>query len=331
MNVAVVIPCYNSAAWVGEAVESALAQTAPPAEVIVVNDGSTDDSRAVLRPYEPRVRVIDQANRGLGGARNAGAAAARADWLAFLDADDVYEPGFLAGVRALHAAFPAAEMMFTDHVEFGPAAAPAASMFDRCVPEQRRAADAAHGDLLVGSQRFLEPLLMRNGAFAPSTLVVSRGLFDRVGGFYEHILGAEDLDFYAHAAPQTAVGVVHRPLLRKRVHHTSLGRHYGHMRPTMDVFRARAEAFYRARYPHLLPLARRKYCAQTRSWGRHEFRLGLYAAARATYGRLIRAEPLRPQNWYGLAKAVTLSWLAGGGPGTPPSAAPTGVGPGVAP
>src|SRR5262245_10841561 len=106
MDIAVVIPCYNSARWVGEAVESVLSQIDAPAEVIVVNDGSTDESRTVLRQYEPRVRVLDRQNGGLSAARNTGARVTDSSWLAFLDADDVYEPDFVASVRGLHANFP---------------------------------------------------------------------------------------------------------------------------------------------------------------------------------------------------------------------------------
>jgi glycosyltransferase involved in cell wall biosynthesis len=304
VDIAVIIPCYNSAAWVGDTVESVLRQTVPPAEVIVVNDGSTDDSRAVLRRYEPRIRVLDQSNRGLGGARNSGARAATSPWLAFLDADDIYEPDFVENVRALRATYTDAQMLFTDHIEFGEGDVSPVSLFRRYIPELRDRADAIRGDFLLFGRRLLDILILRNGAFAPSTLVVSRDLFDRVGGFYEKIYGVEDLDFYAHTAPQTAIGVIDRPLLRKRLHAASISHKYDLLRPTADIFYDRAVSFCRRHCPKLLPLMRLKHRRLLRSWGRHECRLGLYANAQKTFSQLVRIQPLHPENWYGLAQAT---------------------------
>jgi glycosyltransferase involved in cell wall biosynthesis len=99
--VSVVIPAYNAAAFVGGAVESALSQTISDLEVIVVNDGSTDDTANVVEKYvsDRRVRCIFQQNRGLPGARNAGAMAAQGEYLAFLDADDFLAPNALEVMR----------------------------------------------------------------------------------------------------------------------------------------------------------------------------------------------------------------------------------------
>lgn len=88
----VIIPAYNSAATVGRAIESVLGQTCPPLELIVVDDGSTDGTREEIARFGDRVQYLHQANAGVSAARNAGAKAARGDWLAFLDADDWYYP-----------------------------------------------------------------------------------------------------------------------------------------------------------------------------------------------------------------------------------------------
>ena len=91
--VSVVVPCYNGAPFLRETLESALAQTHPPLEVIVVDDGSTDDSAAIAEGFGPPVRVIRQGNQGESVARNRGVEAATGEWVAFLDADDLWEPG----------------------------------------------------------------------------------------------------------------------------------------------------------------------------------------------------------------------------------------------
>jgi glycosyltransferase involved in cell wall biosynthesis len=94
--VSIVIPCYNYAAYLGEAVESALAQTHRPIEVLVVDDGSTDDTARVSAGYAPRgVRYHRQENAGLSAARNAGARLVDGAHLVFLDADDVLEPSYV--------------------------------------------------------------------------------------------------------------------------------------------------------------------------------------------------------------------------------------------
>lgn len=110
MSVSVVIPTYNRRHIVGEAIGSALAQGAPAAEVLVVDDGSTDGTGAMLaRRYgsEPRVRVIHRTNGGPPAARNTGVARARGEYVALLDSDDVWCPGYLASqlevIRAANA------------------------------------------------------------------------------------------------------------------------------------------------------------------------------------------------------------------------------------
>jgi glycosyltransferase involved in cell wall biosynthesis len=95
-NISVIIATYNRAEFLAETIESVLHQPFPELEVIVVDDGSTDDTEAVLRGYRERLRVISQDNRGPSAARNAGVAHARAPWIAFQDSDDLCAPQHLA-------------------------------------------------------------------------------------------------------------------------------------------------------------------------------------------------------------------------------------------
>ncbi|MEO6052687.1 MAG: glycosyltransferase family A protein, partial [Chthoniobacterales bacterium] len=92
-SVSIIIPCYNTARWLAEAIESALAQTWIQKEIVVVDDGSTDESLSIARSYEScEVRVLSQSNRGAAAARNAGLQAAKGDFIQFLDADDILSP-----------------------------------------------------------------------------------------------------------------------------------------------------------------------------------------------------------------------------------------------
>ncbi len=103
--VSIIIPCYNAERWLAATLESALAQTWPTKEIIVINDGSSDTSLAVARSYAGRgVHVIDQVNHGASAARNRGLQEARGEFIQFLDADDLLSPGKIAAQMALLAA-----------------------------------------------------------------------------------------------------------------------------------------------------------------------------------------------------------------------------------
>lgn len=95
-TVSVVIPCYNNEPFVAAAIESALGQTYPNVEVVIVNDGSTDRSAVVIDRYRDRAKVIHQDNAGACVARNRGLAEAEGDWIKFLDADDLLKPDCIA-------------------------------------------------------------------------------------------------------------------------------------------------------------------------------------------------------------------------------------------
>jgi len=106
--VSILIPCYNAAAWLAATLESALAQTWPAKEIILIDDGSTDGSFDLARGYEARgVRVVTQANAGASAARNHALRLARGDYLQFLDADDLLSAGKIGAQLALLAQRPA--------------------------------------------------------------------------------------------------------------------------------------------------------------------------------------------------------------------------------
>lgn len=116
--VSIVIPAYNCAGTVAATIEGCLAQTWRNFEVVVVNDGSTDNTRAELARFEPRIRVVDQENGGLAAARNAGCAAARGEFIALMDADDLMLPERIAVQVAVLTADPRCVLVSSDFAAF---------------------------------------------------------------------------------------------------------------------------------------------------------------------------------------------------------------------
>ena len=206
--IAAVIPVYNCEAFVADAVESALAQTVAPAEVIVVDDGSTDGTVAALSGVRSRIRLVSQQNRGLSCARNVGARAANAAWLAFLDADDTWLPDKLERQLA-EARDPRVALVYTDRYNVG----------DRgTLPEvQGHALELYAGDVFVD-------LLVQGNNVTASSALVRADVFRKLGGFAEHLRAAEDWDLWVRIAESYLVAVCRSPLVRYRYHGAMMSR-----------------------------------------------------------------------------------------------------------
>lgn len=190
MRVSVVIPTYNSGPLVTEAVESVLAQTRPADEVIVVDDGSTDDTAARLAAYGPRVRYITKENGGVSSARNRGVAEANGDAVAFLDADDVWHPRKLELHSAVLAAHPHIGLLGTLAYDWPVAAHPVAPAV--AVAPQEYTAD----DLLV-----------RN-PITTSTVLIRTTVIRQAGPFDPMLQGPEDYDMWLRVSRLAAVAIL---------------------------------------------------------------------------------------------------------------------------
>lgn len=118
MRLSVLIPAYNCAATIQATLNSVLRQTVPADEILVMNDGSTDETATILKQYEPRVTSFWQRNGGVSSARNALVARARGDLIAFLDSDDVWHPKYLETQRMLFETYPRASASFVEHANF---------------------------------------------------------------------------------------------------------------------------------------------------------------------------------------------------------------------
>lgn len=119
MKISVAIPTFNSSRTIRATLESVLRQTAPADEVLVVDDGSSDDTLSIVRSYGPPVRVFQQEHSGAARARNELCARATGDMIAFLDSDDVWHPNYLVAQRRAFEEYPGAALFFTGHLDFG--------------------------------------------------------------------------------------------------------------------------------------------------------------------------------------------------------------------
>jgi glycosyltransferase involved in cell wall biosynthesis len=208
-RVGVVIPAYNAERYVGEAIESVLAQTYGSVDCVVVDDGSTDGTAEVARTYAPEVRLVAQKNAGVAAARNRGAAAAEGPLLAFLDADDVWLPAKLERqVRALQASPEAGVVLcglsVTD-AHLTPTGMmnldPSADLMARLI--------LLDGLAMVGMSQ---------------AAVVRRERFDALGGFDIRFGTSADWHFLLRLLRQSSWAYVKEPLVLYRVHGDNMSR-----------------------------------------------------------------------------------------------------------
>ena len=182
--VSVIIPCYNSAAFLREAIDCALGQTCQCQEVIVVDDGSSDGSPAIMAEYGDRIRIVRQANAGLPAARNAGIAVASGRYLAFLDADDYWREDFLEKMLARIEAVAGNAIAYCGWQNVGLPAS-------RCQPFVPPDYEAMPNKRL---------LLLEHPRWPVHASMVPRALAVAVGGFDPTLRSCEDFDFWLKTA-----------------------------------------------------------------------------------------------------------------------------------
>jgi glycosyltransferase involved in cell wall biosynthesis len=209
-TVTVVMPAYDAAAFIGEAIESVLAQTFTDWQLVVVDDGSTDGTPEVVLGYhDPRIRLLRIAHTGLPAvARNRGLAASESPYVAFLDADDVWQLQKLERQLALLDSSPDVGLVHTGFEMLRNGA------LEPYVPPPELAAGGPQfGRLAVGNYVANSSVLLRR------ELLVEHGLFDED----PRLRGTEDFELWLRLSPHTTFGYVEEPLLVYRLHTANLG------------------------------------------------------------------------------------------------------------
>jgi glycosyltransferase involved in cell wall biosynthesis len=230
-RVSAIITTYNYARFLPDAIESVLAQSARQLEIVVVDDGSTDDTAAVVQRYADRgVRYVQRPHGGAGKARNAGLQVTSAPLIAFLDADDAWLPDRVAVGMA--------------HLDRHPELALAAADAFACDEQMRPTAVVPAAKRPTG--RMLDQLLVDNVVLNPSSVLVRRSAIEAAGGFSEIPFG-EDWDTWIEIAKRFPIGFIDRPLALVRRHSGSVSPTRGRVR--VDVNRAIVERHLRQYRP----------------------------------------------------------------------------------
>ncbi len=217
-SVSVVIPAYNVAWCVKRAIDSVLCQTLPPAEILVVNDGSTDNSATLVSEFGEAVTLINQSNSGLSNARNTGIRLAKSEWVAFLDADDYWLPEKLE--RQLGA--------LADHPDVG--------FCSTCTRvEDTEGKPMGLWGCPVLDDTILKSLFTRNACVAGSgsSVVAQRNLMLQAGLFDESLHSLEDIDMWMRLAAITDYLCIPDP-------QTVIIKRPGSMSGNLDVMRSAA-------------------------------------------------------------------------------------------
>ncbi len=212
--VSVVITTYNQAAYIGQAIESVLAQTYHPLEVIVIDDGSTDETPSRIAPFARRVTYIRQENQGIAGSRNTGIRKAGGELIAFLDGDDLWDPEKVAVQVELALTYPKSGLIAVDGLEFNESVIMRTSLLSgdywKEFPENG-----------VASGNCYHQLLQRQFISTTSQVMVPARVFDAVGLSDGRFSRANDWDLYIRIAAAFDVTVLKKRLMKWRYLHTS--------------------------------------------------------------------------------------------------------------
>jgi len=227
-EVSVIIPTFNRAHLIGETIDSILAQTHAPAEVVVVDDGSTDDTEAVVRRYGSRVIYHRVEGRGSGNigpsaSRNVGVSRATSHWLAFCDSDDIWLPSKLERQLRVHALCPTVDYSFTDSIFFEAGRWQDTSLFARTPAGYWEPGRRVVEDRIWIYETSIYDRAVRFQPALASVFMISKQRFERLGGYNERFsIGlSEDLEFVLRNFGEPPIGVVAEPLVGIRRHQTN--------------------------------------------------------------------------------------------------------------
>lgn len=198
MNVSVIIPTYNRADLVCQAIESVLKQKEKADEIIVIDDGSTENTPIRLQEFGEKIRIISQANRGISSARNTGIKNAQFEWISFLDSDDLWTPLKLQKQKEFLRRHPDYQICYTDE-------------------EWRK------NDKWVNPKKshqkqggWIYEHCLPRCIISPSSVMIHRQVFNKFGLFDENLPACEDYDLWLRLSSRLPIGLIPEKLIVKR-------------------------------------------------------------------------------------------------------------------
>ncbi len=238
-NVSIVIPAYNAMKYLPETIDSVLNQTYNDFEVLIINDGSSDHIvQWVSQLVDPRVKLISQTNQGVTVARNKGIACAQGEYIAFLDADDLWEPTILEKqVRCLEDN-PAVGLVHT---------------WMTIIDEQSKLTGKV---MTSNAEGDAWKQVVELNTVPCSSVMVRRCCFETVGVFDQNLRNIDDWDMWIRIAARYPFAVIKEPLMRYRQHLNNMTKNWKEVEQSSQII---IETAFRSAPPELLYLKRRSY------------------------------------------------------------------------
>jgi glycosyltransferase involved in cell wall biosynthesis len=296
-KVSVIIPTYNYGRFIDESLKSVFDQTIQDFEIIVIDDGSTDDTAQRIAAYGEKLRYYRQQQKGPAAARNLGIRESKGDFIAFLDADDLWYPTKLEKQLALFASNPGLGMALTDN-----------ALFD----EGGIYRDYVNKKEYLFSGDVVANIFLRSGVVTP-TVMVKKAAFDRVGVFEEDLYIAEDDNMWIRIAVEFEVGIVDESLAQIRDHRFRTMRVSDKLEESVAGNIKLLTTKYGPKVAaRIKPLASKKYYQLYFNFGYQYFTGNEYGKARKRFIKAVATNPLKLKAYAYLLATFVPGWAREG-------------------
>ncbi len=270
-KVSVIIPTYNNAEFLSQAIESVIAQTHKDIEIIVVDDGSTDNTRDVMQGYAGRAIYIRQENAGPSKARNAGILRAKGEYIAFLDADDVWFPNKIE------------EQLKTLQIDSN-----IALIYSQAVVfNSHTGRELGISPKKIFSGNVFDALLSESGPIVLSSVIVRSRVLDEAGIFDESLINGEDQHLWLRIAKNHAIAGINQALLRRRLHDKNIGFSKDPRTTILDCLDKIIKLFPETN-PKIYPPMKKAYLIHSKTLAGTLFYHAQYAKCHALCNKIIR-------------------------------------------
>jgi len=284
VKVSVIIPAYNAEKYIGEAINSVLSQMYTDFEVIVIDDGSTDETQARVKEFGELVSYYYKQNNGPASARNFGVKKAKGEFIAFLDADDLWEPEKLEKQLNFLNRHPEIVLVCSAIYSFG----------TRSKTYYLLSTKTHQGNLF-------RSLFLKSFIHTSSVIIKKKAIIEDVGGFKEEYRWGEDYDLWLRIAKRFPIAYLGEPLVRIRSHEQNISKAKISLRQNAIKI---IKEYYDPRYISKSDYHKR-LSELTIYLGRNYLKKGAKQEARAHFKDAVKLDPFRPRAWRYLFK----SWV----------------------